>query len=146
MKIYLDSCSLQRPLDSKDQVRILLEAESVLAILALVESNAIELISSEPLLYEAIRNPHISRKEYALEILEAGALFIEIDDKIEIRAREFIEISIKPLDSLHLACAEKSKADYFCTCDDTFLKKAKLVTNLITKAVSPIELIGEIEK
>ena len=27
MRIYLDTCSLQRPLDSKTQIRIILEAE-----------------------------------------------------------------------------------------------------------------------
>ena len=34
MRIYLDTCSLQRPLDDRHQVRIALEAEAVLAILA----------------------------------------------------------------------------------------------------------------
>jgi len=38
------------------------------------------------------------------------------------------------------------KADYFCTCDDKFLKKAKSIKVLKTTAVSPIQLIDEIEK
>jgi hypothetical protein len=51
MRIYLDTCSLQRPLDSKTHVRIILEAEAILGILALCESGKIELISSEVLLF-----------------------------------------------------------------------------------------------
>lgn len=33
MKIYLDNCSLQRPLDDKSQIRIRLEAEAILAVI-----------------------------------------------------------------------------------------------------------------
>ena len=33
MKIYLDMCSLQRPFDNKEQVRVALEAEAVLGII-----------------------------------------------------------------------------------------------------------------
>jgi len=45
MKIYLDNCSLQRPLDSRTSTRIALEAEAVLGVLALLESGKIQLIS-----------------------------------------------------------------------------------------------------
>ena len=49
MKIYLDNCCLQRPLDNKSQVRVQLEAEAILAILAICEKGQIELITSEAL-------------------------------------------------------------------------------------------------
>ena len=146
MKIYLDNCSIQRPLDNKDQIRIAVEAEAVLNILSLCESNVLELVSSEALIYEAQRNPNLSRKDYAFEVLGKAKIFIQIDEEIENRAKELIIIGIKPLDALHLASAEQARADYFCTCDDRFLKKAKLLDALKTKAVSPIELIEEIEK
>jgi hypothetical protein len=42
MKIYLDICSVQRPLDDKAQLRILVEAEAILGILALCESGQAE--------------------------------------------------------------------------------------------------------
>ncbi|HLA87123.1 MAG TPA: hypothetical protein VJL10_03815 [Anaerolineales bacterium] len=45
--IYLDTCSIQRPLDSKTQLRITLEAEAILGILSFVETNKADLISSE---------------------------------------------------------------------------------------------------
>lgn len=51
---------------------------------------------------------------------------------------------MKPLDALHLASAVIAKADYFCTCDDRFLKRAKEVDTGQTKVVSPLELITEV--
>ncbi len=38
MKVYLDTCSIQRPLDDQTQIRIRLEAEAVLGIISLIES------------------------------------------------------------------------------------------------------------
>ena len=38
MRIYLDACSRQRPLDDRSQPRVNVEAEAVLMVLGLVES------------------------------------------------------------------------------------------------------------
>lgn len=45
MKVYLDNCALQRPLDDKNQIRIALEAEAILGVFTLCESGKVELIS-----------------------------------------------------------------------------------------------------
>jgi len=145
MKIYLDTCSLQRPLDSKTQIRIILEAEAILGIINLCEVGEIELLSSEVLLYEVNRNPKPIRREFALEVLSKASKFLKLNNSIEQRARNFGEIGIKALDALHLASAEEAEADYFCTCDDQFLKKAKTISDLRLKIVSPIELIEVLE-
>ena len=44
IKVYLDLCAIQRPLDTPNQVRIVLEAEAVLGILSLCDTELIELI------------------------------------------------------------------------------------------------------
>jgi hypothetical protein len=49
MKVYLDACSLQRPLDNRNQIRVTLDAEAILGVLKLCETGQIELISSEAL-------------------------------------------------------------------------------------------------
>jgi len=72
--------------------------------------------------------------------------YVDITKQIEKRSRELIEQGIKPIDALHLASAESAKADYFCTCDDRLLKRAKSMETLRTNVVSPTELILEIEK
>ena len=144
MKIYLDTCSIHRPLDSKNQIRIILEADAVLGIIALCDSREIELVSSEALLYEARRNPNPVRKQHALAVLEKASTMIHINDIIELRARLFTEAGIKPLDALHLASAEAADVDYLCTCDDRFLKKAQQYSDLYVKVVSPVTLIEEL--
>jgi len=74
MKVYLDSCSLQRPLDDKSQLRIRLEAEAVLSVLDLVKAGRIQLVSSDTLDFEIGRNPNPTRYDFASETI-AGARF-----------------------------------------------------------------------
>ena len=146
MKIYLDNCSLQRPLDSKAQVRIALEAEAVLGILTMFETGKIELVSSEALRFEIGRNPNMTRQEYALEVLSQAQTFVMLTEAVEKRARQLDLLGLGPLDALHLASAEEAKADYLCTSDDRFLRRAKNIPDLETKVISPIELIKELEQ
>nr|VFJ66846.1 MAG: hypothetical protein BECKFW1821C_GA0114237_101082 [Candidatus Kentron sp. FW] len=47
MLIYLDNCCIQRPLDDRSQSRINLEAKAIEAVLELIESGAIRLLSSQ---------------------------------------------------------------------------------------------------
>src|SRR5689334_21533941 len=127
MLIYLDMCSIHRPLDDKSQLRILVESEAVLGIIALCESGQAELVSSEALEYETGRNPRPERKAYAHDVLSYARRFIQLSPEIEERAHLFHAGGLKPLDALHLACAVEAGADYFCTCDDQLLKRAKAV-------------------
>ena len=137
-------CSIQRPLDTKSQPRIAVEAEAILGVLTLCEAGQVELMTSDTLMFELERNPHPVRKEYALKVLTRATVFIQIDNQIEERARALQAEGIKPVDALHLASAVAAKADYFCTCDDRFLKRAKAVDTGQTKVVSPLELITEV--
>ena len=68
------------------------------------------------------------------------------NDNIENRSNVFINAGIKPIDALHLASAETMEADFFCTCDDKFLKKALKIKDLTIRSVSIFELLKEIEK
>jgi predicted nucleic acid-binding protein len=145
MRIYLDCCSLQRPFDDKSHPRIAVEAEAVLVILSLCESDQLKLISSDALLFEIGRIPDQDRKEDALSILKIARESVELSQAIETSARSFEASGLKPLDALHLAFASVSKVDYFCTCDAKLLRKAKSFEGLNTKVVSPTELVMELE-
>ena len=68
-----------------------------------------------------------------------------LDEDIEIRAHEFLKLGFKPLDALHLASAEAANANYFCTCDDRFLRRAKTIDDLKTVVITPLELIEELD-
>ena len=137
-------CSIQRPLDTKTQPRIAVEAEAILGVLTLCEAGQVELMTSDTLVFELERNPHPVRKTYALEVLAKAKVSISTDTQIAKRARTLQAEGIKPVDALHLASAVEAKADYFCTCDDRFLKRAKAVDTGQTKVVSPLELITEV--
>jgi hypothetical protein len=146
MKIYLDMCSLQRPLDDKVQLRILVEAEAVLGIIALCDSGEAQLIGSDALVFEAERNPHPIRKSFAHEMLAKARQFVSVNEQVEKRARTLNGLGIGSLDALHLASAIEADADYFCTCDDKLLKRAKVTDTQNTQVVSPLELIAELEQ
>ena len=115
-KIYLDTCSIQRPLDTLNQTRLRLEAEAILGILAQVKVGNVELISSTVLELETQRNPLAIRKEHGEQILAQAKSIVVVNEQIEQRARHFVQLSIKIMDALHLAVAEAARVDYFCTC------------------------------
>lgn len=123
-----------------------MEAEAILNVLGQCEAGDITLVASDILAFETERNPNPTRRAYASEILAKTEQWVALNESIEKRARELNSMGIKPLDALHLASAEAAHADYFCTCDDKLLRFAKNLKDLQVSVVSPLELIGEIEK
>lgn len=120
MRIYLDCCCVQRPFDDRSQPKISVEAEAVLVILALCESDRLQLISSDALLFEISRIPDQNRKENALSVLRIAKESDTLTTAVEGLARKLKTGGLSPLDALHLAFASVSKVDYFCTCDAKF--------------------------
>ncbi|HKP77349.1 MAG TPA: PIN domain-containing protein [Longimicrobiaceae bacterium] len=146
MRIYLDMCSIQRPLDDRTQLRIHLEAEAVLGIIALCQAGEAELVTSAALRFETSRNPSPARRGFAENVLNFATEGSSEAQLIEQRARGYIQAGIKPLDALHLASAVQAEAEYFCTCDDRLLRRARTVDTGATRAVSPLEMIEELER
>lgn len=144
MKICFDTCSLHRPLDDKAQLRVALEAEAILGVLALCEAGTETLVSSEVLVLENERNPQAQRKAFVAAILEDATIVIRVNDEIRQRAKVLEKRAFKAFDALHVACAESGKVDYLCTCDDRLLKKSRRQTDLTVKVVSPLELVNEV--
>jgi predicted nucleic acid-binding protein len=146
VKIYLDLCAIQRPLDTPNQVRIILESDAVLGIINLCDAGQAELLSSEALLYEGEQSALEIRKEHTFAVLSKATNIVQVTEKENLRAARLMAFGIQPLDALHMALAEAGKADYFCTCDDRLLRNAKKVKDLLVKVVNPIVLVQEIEK
>lgn len=146
MKIYLDLCAIQRPLDTTNQIRIILESEAVLGIIAFCDIGLVELLSSEALVYEGEQSSLPVRKEHTSAVLAKAKNVLTVTEKEKTRAAEIMILGIKPLDALHIALAESGNADYFCTCDDKLLQNANKVKNLAVKVVNPIDVVQEIEK
>lgn len=143
MRVYLDNCCLQRPLDNKSQVRVQLESEVVLAVLSLWEKKQIEVISSEALEFELAQNPDPVRRAYVAEIL-SSARKVQVDHSIHMRAKELEADGLRGMDAIHIACAEAAGSDYFCSCDDRLLRRARTIEGLRVKVVSLLALAGEL--
>jgi predicted nucleic acid-binding protein len=144
MQIYLDTCSLQRPLDDKSQLRIALEAEAILSVLTLWESATITLVSSEVLQFEIDQIPQPQRKAFVSAILDRIQTTVILTDEITQRAKKLEQYGLKSLDALHVAISETAEVDYFCACDDRLLKGIKIIPGFSLRVVSPLELAQEL--
>lgn len=144
MKVYFDTCTLQRPLDDRSQTRVLLEAEAILALLGLCDQGAIQLITSDIVEYEINNNPNQQKKTFIEKITRQATERITLSEEIEQLAQRYEQSGIKAIDALHLASAERGAVDYFCTCDDRFYRRAIQLTDLTVKVRMPLELAQEV--
>jgi len=112
----------------------------------LCESGQVTLVGSDALLFELAKNPHPIRKDYAAVVLSNAGAFTATDQRVETRARQFEVTGMKPLDALRLASAVEAEADFFCTCDDRLLKRARAAETGRTRVVSPLELVTEVSR
>lgn len=124
MKIYLDTSALNRIFDDQSQARIYLESVSMEVIFLLIENKNIEIVSSDALVFETNNNPYSERRAFIEKVLEKATSFQSLTQEI-LTIAEVMEttMKIKGVDSLHLACAEALKVDYFITCDDRLIKR-----------------------
>lgn len=69
MKIYLDTCSINRIFDDQSQPRIFLESSAMITIFAMIEIKSFSLVSSEVLRFENSRNPFEERRSFVSSVL-----------------------------------------------------------------------------
>lgn len=143
-RLYLDVCCLQRPFDDQSQLRVRLETEAVLAVVALCRAGGADLVSSEVLEYETGRNPYPERRHHAQGILARAVVVVPTSEEVDRRAGELEAAGLRPLDALHLASAAAGRADYFCTCDDRLLRRGRAAQTDPPRVFSPLELATEL--
>ncbi len=140
MKVYIDTCSLNRIFDDQSQPRIYMEASSMMIIFMMIDTGTTDLVSSDVLLFENSGNPYEERMEFVKLCLQKASHIQSLTENILKRAEEIEQLQIKGLDALHIACAEKLKATYFITCDDTIIKRYKGTVN----AISPVDFVLDV--
>ena len=145
MLVYLDTCAIQRPLDDLTQLRIRVEAEAVLAVVAAAEAGEVALVASDVLRFEAENNPLPHRKAFARRVLALASADVATTAGVAARAAAYVAAGIKPLDAVHLASAVEASADFCCTSDDGLLRKGLRVNTAATRVVSPLDLIAGLE-
>lgn len=146
MRLYLDNCCLQRPLDDQTHPRIRVETEAVFAILAAVQAGDQRLVSSEALEYEIGRIPDGSRRTEVFSVLLLATERLAVTDEVEATALIFEKNGIGAMDAIHLALASRANVDYFCTCDDALFRKAQLLAGLNCKVITLLGLVPEVTK
>ena len=143
MKLYFDLCVYNRPFDYQGQERVALETSAFIYLLEKIEKGSHVLIASEALIYENNRNPDEQRKVRVASYFNLAREFVGADFSDEERVSVLNELGFLNIDALHIASAEKSRADYFVTCDDDIMKLYKRHKDLIkVNIISLIELIS----
>lgn len=144
MRIYLDSCCLQRPLDDQSLPRIRIETEAVYAILLAVRVSHLRLVGSEALEFEVARNPIKERRDQIFSTLKLASEQMLVTDAVENLALSFERQGIQPMDAVHLALASEAKVDFFCTCDDKLFRRARTLPDLACRITTLLDLVTEI--
>ncbi len=142
MILYMDNCCFNRPFDDQAQLRIRLEAEAKLKIQEHIRSGLYTLVWSYILDYENSRNPFGERRKQIAKWRTYSEKDIEEDPEVVRIATMMDQFGIKKLDSLHIGCAIKAKADYFLTTDDGILDKAHRIQHI--RITDPIGFIKEV--
>ncbi len=142
VRIYLDTCCLNRPFDTQADARIHLETEAVKTILDFCEQGQWQLISSEVLELEISRTPNPVRQKYTFLLLSSATVNLQLNSSIIAQAKELEGFGLKAFDALHLACAI-SNADVLLTVDDKFLKKAQTINTPNIRVAHPLRWLEE---
>lgn len=125
MKIYLDVCCLNRPFDDQSQDRIRLEAEAVLLILARIQNDDWEWVSSDVVIDEIEQTPDTKRRNRVIQLNTHANEVYRLSKTDVARAKELANLGLTSMDALHLACAESCKADVLLTTDDKLFHRAR---------------------
>ena len=122
-KLYLDVCTLCRPFDDQNMMRIRLETDALFLILRGIQNK----------IYEMVVSPiHLKEIEDIEDIYERLDVTILLDryggkpkcdlNEIKKRAEQLYLLKFGVADAAHLVFAEVT-ADIFITCDDRLLEK-----------------------
>lgn len=146
MRIYLDVCAIQRPFDDGGQQRVRDETAALLAVIKLIEKGVIDLVGSFALEFEDDANSDTIRRDFTETVLSLAAERVEPTAAVQRRTDTFKALRLGTWDAAHLAAAVEARVDFFCTCDDWLLRRARKIDTGLTRAVSLLELIEEVER
>lgn len=137
MRLYLDTCFLNRPFDNQSDDRIRLETEALEVVLAHADAGQWTIAGSGVLDLEIARTADPLRREALQEMLARAATGrVQLDEPHAALARAIAARGIGGFDALHLACAVQAGVDVFLTTDDRLVRRAGRMSDLVVVAVS----------
>ncbi len=116
--IYLDLCCVNRPFDDQHQPRVRLEAEAVLGLVQFARLGEIAWVGSEILDFECSRNPDTDRRRKVEALLSVAKSKVTAGPQERERGLALQALGFQTFDALHIACAERARADVLLTTDD----------------------------
>ncbi|MBU2506080.1 MAG: hypothetical protein KJ799_05080 [Bacteroidetes bacterium] len=120
--IYIDVCTLCRPFDNQNSMRIRLETDAFYLILDKTQKGIFELITSPVHYREIIDISDVHEKHHLLSLVNELSVYTEFNSlTARKRAEELVLLKFGLADSAHIAFAEQS-ADFFLTCDEKLLR------------------------
>ena len=140
MRLFLDTCSLNRPWDDQSQVRIHLEAEAVIYILDAVRRGEDELVTSDYLLAEILDNPDPLRRADVVALVQPASFHMSQNATIDANAARLSVWNITGYDALHIAAAEAARCDFLLTTDDRLIRRsARAGAAISVKILNPFD-------
>ena len=143
MRIYFDSCCLNRPYDDLRDNAVRMEAEAVLTIIDICESDSWEYFSGDVLWDELLGMSNADKREKVLLLYHSASLHIDLTDEMVTRAKELEQFGIKSYDALHAASAEAGNAEVILTTDRKFINAAKR-SNVTIPVRNPLIWLSEV--
>jgi predicted nucleic acid-binding protein len=135
-----------RPFDDKTQSRIAQEASAFVTILAEVVAGNVTCIGSDILDIEVKNTPDevkrlrlLNLTGYCSEKVIMDEAIRKLGNELENRAR------LKPRDALHIASAARGLADYFLTCDDKIVKRAKDIQGFLAARGVKLQILNPMD-
>jgi len=125
VRVYLDVSCLNRPFDDQRQTRIRLESEAVTLIFERFDAGRWRHVSSEMARIEISAMADEERRRRVRALLPGPRDIIKTTPGIVRRATELMDLGLRAADAVHLAAAERAKADVLLTCDDRFCRAAR---------------------
>ncbi len=146
MRVYLDTNVFNRPFDDQSQQRIVNEADAFLRIVEQVENGLLTLVISRVLKSEVRNMPDVVRRIRVRRYLQLATEYVPQSQEVrDLGGSIEAQAKLAPRDSLHIASAARGSAQYFLTCDDRVLRKAKKVEKLLAKEGHHLTLLNPVD-
>ena len=137
-KLYLDVCTLCRPFDDQNIMRIRLETDAFYLILQNIQNKLYEMVVSPVHFKEIETIEELRERLWLLDLLGRYGVRLSCDSsKIRKRAGQLCNLKLGIADAAHVAFAEAT-SDLFITCDDKLLRKCNK-SNVKISVVSPVD-------
>lgn len=145
LRVYLDTCCLNRPFDDQTQDRIHLETEAILLVLRHFQAGEWQWIGSKIVGLEIAQTPDPERRHRVTLLASHMHYSVLVEQRDVERAQQLEILGFHAFDALHIACAERCGVDVLLTTDDRFLRLAsRLLGHLHVQIRNPLSWLREV--